>query len=88
MQSSVVTADPRVADARIEDESLVVDLSDGRVIAVPLAWFPRLLNGTPTQRANWEVAGGGYGLHWPDLDEDISVEGLLRGAPSAERRAG
>lgn len=88
MSSSVVTADPRVADARIEDESLVVDLSDGRVIAVPLAWFPRLLNGTPTQRANWEVAGGGYGLHWPDLDEDISVEGLLRGAPSAERRAG
>ena len=88
MSSSVVTADPRVADARIEDEALVVDLSDGRVIAAPLAWFPRLLAGTPTQRANWEVAGGGYGLHWPDLDEDISVEGLLRGAPSAERRAG
>ena len=88
MRSSVVTANPRVADALIEDESLVVDLFDGRVIAAPLAWFLRLPNGTPTQRANREVAGSGYGSHRPDLDEDISAQGLLRGAPSAERRAG
>ena len=80
MSSSALAADTRVADARIEADSLVVDLMDGRSISAPLAWFPRLLNATPEQRANWEKAGGGYGLHWPDLDEDLSVEGLLRGA--------
>jgi hypothetical protein len=57
---------------------------DGRVISVPLAWFPRLAAATPKQRAHREIAGGGYGIHWPEIDEDLSVEGLLRGAPSGE----
>ena len=56
---------------------------EGRTIAAPLAWYPRLFNATPAQRSRWERAGGGYGLHWPDLDEDLSTEGLLRGAPAA-----
>ena len=55
---------------------------DGRIITVPLVWYPRLLNATSAQRQNWKIAGGGYGLHWPDLDEDLSTEGLLRGAPA------
>ena len=55
---------------------------DGRSISVPLAWFPRLLDATPEQRARWEPAGAGYGIHWPDLDEDLSTEGILRGAPT------
>lgn len=76
-----------VVDARIEDCSLVVSLADGRVISAPLAWFPRLLHATPEQRANWRIAGGGFGLHWPDVDEDIAAEGLLRGAPSVEAAA-
>jgi hypothetical protein len=74
----------RVADVRCDAERLFVDLMDGRTIAVPLAWYPRLLAATPEQRAGWEIAGGGYGIHWPDIDEDLSAEGLLRGAPAAE----
>jgi hypothetical protein len=84
MSSSALAVDARVADARVESDSLVVALADGRVISTPLAWFPRLMRATPAQQANWEVSGGGYGLHWPDVDEDLSVEGLLRGAPSGE----
>jgi hypothetical protein len=80
--SAKTAADERIADVRIDDERLTVDLMDGRTIAVPLAWYPRLLNATPDQRRNWKRAGGGYGLHWPDLDEDLSTEGLLRGAPA------
>jgi DNA-binding CsgD family transcriptional regulator len=64
------------------DDALSVSLRDGRVITVPLVWYPRLLNATTAQRKNWKVAGGGYGLHWPDVDEDLSTEGLLRGAPA------
>ena len=64
------------------DDSLVVDLMDGRSISVPLSWYPRLLNATPKQRATWESCGGGYGIHWPDIDEDLNTEGLLRGAPA------
>jgi len=59
---------------------------DGRSIAAPLVWYPRLLKATPAQRSHWEIAGGGYGVHWPDLDEDLSTERLLRGAPAAEWR--
>ena len=66
------------------DEALVVDLADGMTITVPLAWFPRLQHGTPTERANWRLIGGGVGIHWPDLDEDISVESLLAGRRSGE----
>jgi hypothetical protein len=73
-------ADERVADVRFDDERLIVDLVDGRMIAAPLAWYPRLLAATAQQRARWEVSGGGYGIHWPEIDEDLSTEGLLRGA--------
>lgn len=72
----------RVRGVRFTEDDLVVDLLDGRTISVPLVWFPRLLSATPEQRANWRVAGGGFGIHWPDVDEDLSTEGLLRGAPA------
>lgn len=75
-------ADERVRHVTLTDDLLVVDLMDGRTISVPLAWYPRLANASVAQRANWEVAGAGYGIHWPDLDEDLSTEGLLRGAPA------
>jgi len=78
--------DERVLDVRCDDERLTVDLMDGRTIAAPLAWYPRLLDATPAQRARWEIAGGGYGIHWPDIDEDLSTEGLLRGAPAPRAR--
>jgi hypothetical protein len=61
---------------------LIVDLFDGRTISVPLAWYPRLLHASPEQRSNWQPCGGGFGIHWPDIDEDLSTEGLLRGAPA------
>ena len=83
MGISALAADERVADVRFDEDRIVVDLMDGRTIAAPLAWFPRLANATPAQRARWERASGGYGLHWPELDEDLSTEGLLRGAPAA-----
>ena len=76
-------ADERVKDVRIGEDTLSVDLMDGRTITVPLVWYPRLANATPDQLARWEIAGAGYGIHWPDLDEDLSTEGLLRGTPAA-----
>jgi Protein of unknown function (DUF2442) len=75
--------DERVLDVRFDAHSLIVDLMDGRTISVPLAWYPRLANASVEQRAHWEKCGGGYGIHWPELDEDLSTEGLLRGAPAA-----
>ena len=75
-------ADERVASVSFTADSLSVALKDGRTITVPLTWYPRLLHASQEQLANWEVAGGGYGIHWPDLDEDLSTEGLLRGAPA------
>ena len=81
MNISTKVADERVSDVRFEDDRLIVDLADGRTIAVPLAWYPRLADATPAQRANWEVAGAGYGIHWPDIDEDLSTRG------AAQRRA-
>lgn len=75
--------DERVLDVRCDAHSLIVDLMDGRTISAPLAWYPRLLHATPEQRARWQTAGAGYGIHWPDIDEDLSTEGLLRGAPAA-----
>jgi hypothetical protein len=80
-------AGDRVHDVRFTREMLVVDLFDGRTISVPLLWFPRLLGATRARRARWELCGGGFGIHWPDLDEDLSVEGLLRGAPASRRTA-
>jgi len=75
-------ADERVANVEFTEDELSVALMDGRTISVPLAWYPRLLNATVAQRNNWKISGGGYGLHWPDVDEDLSTEGLLRGAPA------
>lgn len=75
-------AGERVRDVRVTDEAISVDLFDGRTITVPLAWYPQLLHATPAQRANWHVAGAGYGIHWPDIDEDLSTQGLLQGAPA------
>ena len=77
-----LSADERVADVEFTEDSLNVRLMDGRSIGVPLVWYPRLLNASEEQRKNWRVIGGGYGIHWEDLDEDLSTEGLLRGAPA------
>ncbi len=74
-------ADERVRDVRVSEDTLTVDLMDGRTISVPLLWYPRLFSGTPKERSNWKTCAAGYGIHWPDLDEDLSTEGLLRGAP-------
>jgi Protein of unknown function (DUF2442) len=79
-------ADERVAGVKFTADSLSVSLQDGRTIIVPLAWYPRLLSASAAQRKNWRVAGGGYGIHWPDIDEDLSTEGLLRGAPAPRSR--
>jgi len=68
----------------VTDDALIVDLSDGRTVSVPLAWFPRLLHGTPAERNKWRLIGDGEGIHWPDLDEDISVENLILGKASGE----
>jgi hypothetical protein len=69
------------------DDTLVVDLVDGRTVSVPLSWYPRLAHGTPSERANWRLIGRGEGIHWPDLDEDLSVTGLLAGRPSGETQS-
>jgi hypothetical protein len=71
-------------NVRVTDEALIVDLSDGRTVSVPLAWFPRLLHGTTEERNKWRLIGDGEGVHWPELDEDISVENLILGKPSGE----
>ena len=72
----------RVKDVHFTEDTLSVDLIDGRTITVPLAWYPRLLHASPEQRINWKICGGGYGIHWPEIDEDLSTEGLLRGSPA------
>ena len=77
-----INADERVADVRFTEDELRVTLMDGRTISAPLAWYPRLLHATKRQRKNWRACGAGYGIHWPDIDEDLSTEGLLRGAPA------
>ena len=68
----------------VTEDTLTAELSDGRTISVPLAWHPRLVHATPQERSNWQPIGGGQGIHWPDLDEDISIEGLLVGRKSGE----
>ena len=75
---------PEVETVNVSDDTLTAELSDGRTISVPLDWYPRLTHATPEERDNWRLIGGGQGIHWPDLDEDISVEGLIAGRPSAE----
>jgi hypothetical protein len=73
----------RVKDVHFTDDTLAVDLMDGRTIVVPLVWYPRLFHATGDQRRNWKIASAGFGIHWPGVDEDLSTEGLLRGAPAA-----
>ena len=80
----VLTAPPKAVHVSVTDDTLSVDLEDGRTIAVPIGWFPRLAYGTVSERTNVQIAGAGFGLHWPDLDEDIGVEGLLLGKKSSE----
>lgn len=78
---------PNVQSVQITEDTLTVDLSDGRTISVPLVWFPRLVHATQDERKNWRLIGKGQGIHWEDIDEDISVEGLLVGKPSGESQA-
>jgi len=75
---------PAAENLTVTEDTLSVDLSDGRTISVPLAWYPRLIYASPSEQNNWRLIGKGYGIHWEDLDEDISVEGLLAGKPSGE----
>ena len=82
MRSSVVELIPLARDIQTTDDELIVHLVDGRRICIPLAWFPRLLHATAEQRGKWELLGGGEGIHWPLVDEDLSVEGLLAGRQS------
>ncbi|ACL74050.1 DUF2442 domain-containing protein [Thioalkalivibrio sulfidiphilus] len=82
MGTLALNADERVASVEFSEDYLTVSLKDGRRISVPVEWYPRLAHATARQRNNWKICGGGYGIHWPDLDEDLSTEGLLRGAPS------
>jgi len=82
--STTETRPGRAQSISITEDTLIVDLADGRTISVPIVWYPRLLHGTPQERSNWRMIGGGEGIHWPDLDEDISVENLLVGKTSGE----
>jgi hypothetical protein len=82
MGTLALGADERVASVAFSDDSLIVGLKDGRQISVPLEWYPRLAHANAKARSNWKICGGGYGIHWPELDEDLSTEGLLRGAPA------
>lgn len=82
MATLAQTADERVTGVSFDEHRLIVDLMDGRTISAPLAWYPRLFDATMEQRHNWRIAGAGFGIHWPDIDEDLSTEGLLRGAPA------
>jgi hypothetical protein len=81
------SAEPLAAKVSVDAESLNVELVDGRTIGVPLAWYPRLFYGSPKERARWELIADGFGIHWPALDEDISVDGLLAGRRSGETPA-
>jgi hypothetical protein len=79
---TAVSVESRIARVDVNDETITAHLVDGRVISVPLAWSWRLSDATPAQRANWELIGDGHGVHWPDVDEDISAEGMLGGIPA------
>lgn len=85
--STVKVEVPTAENVTVTDNALSVDLSDGRTISVPLAWFPRLLHASPNERNNWRLIGRGHGIHWKDFDEDISVENLLLAKPSGESQA-
>jgi hypothetical protein len=85
--NTVANSDPSILKVRITKDEIIADLADGRVISVPLAWSWRLSEATPAQRANFRLIGTGQGVHWPDVDEDISVEGLLHGTPARRPQA-
>lgn len=87
MTTSILETLARAANASFSDDDLIVSLVDGRVLSVPLAWFPRLFHATPEQRADWRLIGDGEGIHWESVDEDLSVAGLLRGTPAPPLRA-
>lgn len=84
MATSTLTNSPMAVGVRITDDTLSVSLSDGRMVSVPISWYPRLSQALPQHRTVWKFIGGGHGIHWPELDEDISVENLLFGQPSGE----
>lgn len=84
MSTSAAQTDARAQDVRFTDDEMVVALGDGRKIVVPLRWFPRLLHASARQRDHWQLVGEGHGIHWPDLDEDVSVRGFVRGSASVE----
>jgi len=86
-EATVTGGVPAATNVVVTDDTLTVDLSDGRTISVPLAWYPRLAHGTAEERATWRLIGRGEGIHWPQLDEDISVEGMIAGKPSGESQA-
>jgi Protein of unknown function (DUF2442) len=85
--SAAESPQPYAVAVATSEDTLSVDLSDGRTIAAPIAWFPRLAHGNPQERGNWRLIGNGEGIHWPDLDEDVSVDSLLRGRRSGESQA-
>jgi hypothetical protein len=84
--STAVSVESRISHVVVTDETITAHLVDGRVISVPLAWSWRLSDATPAQRANWQLVGDGYGVHWPDIDEDLSADGLLNGVPARRPR--
>lgn len=85
--SAIEMRTPKAVDVKITEDSLTVELSDGRSVSAPLAWFPRLLHANMKERKRWRLIGNGHGIHWEDLDEDIGVESLLAGMPSGESQA-
>jgi len=84
---SIRVQEPRAQRVTVTEDSVVVDLTDGRTVSAPLAWYPRLLHGTLEERDNWRLIGSGEGVHWPDLDEDLSIDSLISGRPSGESQA-
>lgn len=86
MSTSVLEQQALACDVRVTDDELIVGLADGRRISAPVVWYPLLHKASEAARSNWRLIGDGIGIHWPDIDEDISVEGLLRGRPSVEYR--
>ncbi len=86
--STAVLTEATIRRIEVTDETITAHLADGRVISVPLAWSWRLFEATPAQRANWELIGNGYGVHWPEIDEDISADGMLSGTPAPRPKKG
>lgn len=85
--NTVARTDPRIQEVRVTQDEIIADLVDGRVVSVPLAWSWRLSEATPAQRANFRLIGTGQGIHWPEIDEDISIEGMLHGVPARRPRS-